>query len=228
MIDIVIPLGKGSVWDNNELRLSLRSIEKYLTGYRSIYIVGEYPEWLQNCIHVPINDTEKISDKNIMHKIAAACLLHEVSETFIMFNDDHYLLSPYHAPGFPYYYHKNLTDYITQRRGDIYAIRATNTLNHLKANNLPAKFFDCHTPILYNKQAFLGIVNSADWDNSRQGYIIKSLYANSLSIEGVELINDHKYQVPTPAPLMSTFPRVSAAMRKFLFEQFDKPSKFER
>ena len=52
-MDIVIPLGTGSRWQNNELRFALRSIEKYLTGYDKIFIIGECPSYLQNIIHIP-------------------------------------------------------------------------------------------------------------------------------------------------------------------------------
>lgn len=230
-IDIVFPLGKGSVFDNNEIRLSLRSIEKYLTGYRNIYIVGEYPKWLKNCYHIPMHDTEKVSDKNIMLKLKAACNHPDISESFIMFNDDHYLLKPFHAPTFPYFYHKNISDYIKLRHGDHYGRRSLNTQSHLKAKGLPTKYFDCHTPIIYQKKAFIEhVVNSPDWENTWHGFILKSLYANSMQIEGVPIPEDPKYQIPPSKPIdiLSTYPMVSAAMQRFLFEKFPQPCTFEK
>lgn len=47
-IDLVYILGSGSQWRNNELRFSLRSVQKNLKGYRNIYIVGENPGFLKN------------------------------------------------------------------------------------------------------------------------------------------------------------------------------------
>ncbi len=44
-IDLVYILGKGSKWSDNEIRFSLRSIEKYF-DYRKIFIIGEKPESL--------------------------------------------------------------------------------------------------------------------------------------------------------------------------------------
>ena len=48
MIDIVYALGSGSKWDNNELRYSLRSLEKNFLDLRNIYIVGTFPHFLQD------------------------------------------------------------------------------------------------------------------------------------------------------------------------------------
>ena len=53
MIDVVIPLGTGSRWQDNELRYCLRSIEKNLSGVNEVVIVGEKPKWLTNvrCVY---------------------------------------------------------------------------------------------------------------------------------------------------------------------------------
>ena len=55
-MDIVIPLGTESRWHDNELRFTLRSIEKHLTGYRNVIIVGWCPPWVQNVVHIKKED----------------------------------------------------------------------------------------------------------------------------------------------------------------------------
>ena len=45
-MDMLYILGNGSKHDNQELRWSLRSLEKYGRNVGSIAIVGEPPEWL--------------------------------------------------------------------------------------------------------------------------------------------------------------------------------------
>ena len=37
-IDVVYVLGTGSKWHNNEIRFSLRALEKNLRDYRHIYV----------------------------------------------------------------------------------------------------------------------------------------------------------------------------------------------
>ena len=44
--DVVYPIGQGSSWKNNELRFSLRSIEKYGINVGKLFIVGELPDFL--------------------------------------------------------------------------------------------------------------------------------------------------------------------------------------
>lgn len=228
-MDIVYALGKGSVLKDFELRMSLRSVEKYLSGYGEVWIIGERPEWLQNIQHKPLPDSHKISDTNIMRKIEAACQTAEITDEFAFFNDDHYLLHPFEAATFPYF-HKGLLDtYVANRQNDGYGRRAANTLKFLKANNLPTKHFDIHTPIIYNKELFLKhVVNAVDWGN-KDGFIIKSLYANALNIEGVEEEDNKMNHPPTSnIKVFSSFPHMKASVTRFLTEQFPEKSKFER
>ncbi len=50
-MDIVIALGTGSRWMDNELRYALRSIEKHLKGHTGrILLIGQRPKWV-NKVH---------------------------------------------------------------------------------------------------------------------------------------------------------------------------------
>lgn len=52
MIPVYYPYWEsGSEWD--ELRYSLRSLEKHLKAEYQVYIVGDLPAWAQNVIHIP-------------------------------------------------------------------------------------------------------------------------------------------------------------------------------
>lgn len=226
---VVYSLGTGSVLKNFELRMSLRSVEKYLSGYSDVWIIGEFPDWLQNCQNKPLADTSKIPDHNIMLKIKAACETAEISDDFLFFNDDHFLLTEFQAPTFPYFHKGSLETYVAKRGKDGYGRRSANTLKFLQDNNLPTKHFDIHTPIIYNKAMFLKHVADLDWPKSRDGFIIKSLYANALNIEGIEQA-DNKFNWP-PSPnskVFSTFPHMKASVTRFLMEQFPKMSIYEK
>lgn len=227
MTDIVIPIGKGSVLKDFEIRFCLRSIEKYLTGVGKVWIIGHCPEWIQNVNHIPASDPYDIPDRNIMHKLTIAAEHPEVSDNWVMFNDDHFLLHQFDAATFPSYYYQNLDVYLKQRGIDAYGKRALATMKHLQDQNLPTKHFDIHTPILYNKEFFLKFVSSLNWE--KQSYIIKSLYANSLKIEGTEE-KDHKLNAPPQqnVKVFSTYPHMRASVTRFLMEQFPQKSKYER
>ncbi len=93
MKDIVYPLGKGSVWKNNELRYSLRSFEKFAIGIRNVYLVGEFPDWINGIINLPCKDGPN-KEINIANKIYTACLDPNLSDDFIFANDDHIITQP--------------------------------------------------------------------------------------------------------------------------------------
>lgn len=229
-MDIVYALGLGSHFNDFEIRFSLRSIEKNLTGFNQVWIVGECPTWAQNVNHIPFPDKSGVpSDYNIMKKITKACEEAVISENFLFINDDHFIMKPLQAPEFPYFYDQTLEKYLLMRAGDTYVIRAKNTLKYLKANNLPTKHFDIHYPIIYNKSLFLKHVTSAvNWD--KDGYIIKSMYANSLNIEGVEAV-DYKISrtlPPQDAKAFSTTPRFRHNVQRYLLESFKQQSGFEK
>lgn len=230
MIDILYVLGKGSIKGDIELRFSLRSVEKHLQNAGHVWIVGECPKWLHNVNHLPFpDDRNRVPDYNIMRKISHFCEQPENPASFLFFNDDHYLLSEFTAPDFPYFYQGSLVDYVKLRGPDGYGRRSNNTLKYLQANDLPTKYFDIHTPILYSKQVFLkAVTNAVDWQDP-DGFIIKSLYANSLKLEGTPS-KDFKINGLPPAncQIFSTFPHVKSSVWRFLQEQFPDQSKYER
>lgn len=230
MIDIVIPLGKGSRWQDNELRICLRTIEENLSGYNQIWIIGERPKWLQNINHIYIQDTQKqVPDKNIMLKIKAACLESQVSDSFLFMNDDHFLLTKYHAPTFPNYYDITLPEAYNLRGPSPYGYRIKNTMESLLSRMFPVKHYDIHYPIVYQKQAFIDrVVNSVDWDGNRYGFIIKSLYAN-LETESERIHDCKSGNIPREGwKCYSTMPHLVEGVQKWLFKRFPNKSNYEK
>ena len=70
MPDVIIPLGSESKFNNDELRISLRSIEKNL-DVDKIYIAttADIP-WIKNVIKVPLIDPwNNNKDKNLIYKV---------------------------------------------------------------------------------------------------------------------------------------------------------------
>src|SRR5688572_29644823 len=190
-IDVVYPLKEfGSRWKDNEIRYSLRSVEKHLHGVRNVYIIGHKPEFLQNVIHIPAKDADEIPDNNILQKVLVACKTPEISSPFLFMNDDHYLLADFDAETFPSYKFHTLSAYVERRGNDGYGRRARNTLKYLKDNGLPDNFFDIHFPILYDKKKAKEIFSKLP--KIPDGYILKSIYANALRLPGEE-IRDCKF-----------------------------------
>ena len=93
-IDVVYPLGTGSRWNDNELRYSLRSLEKNFPDLGRVWIVGHRPAWLTGVVHVAMDDVHRHNkDANLIDKILAACRA-GVSERFVRMSDDQVFLRP--------------------------------------------------------------------------------------------------------------------------------------
>lgn len=163
---VVIPLGKGSKHNNLELRYCLRSIEKHLKGCGDICIVGEFPTWLRDVIHIPFADGRR-KQLNIRDKILAACDDDRVTDDFLFFNDDFFLLEDIQANEVKYCYCGNLA-----KNSEPAGRKLAGKLYERGFDNLN---FDIHLPIVYNKDKFRHAVHAFDWETD---LTIKSLYAN--------------------------------------------------
>lgn len=203
MTDLVYVLGSASVHQNMELRYSLASVEKYLKGYRNIYIVGDHPGFDGNFIHIPAEDSGRNAQDNIKRKIEEACQTPELSERFLFMNDDFFFVKECDV-NFPYYYDSNLIKaYKAKRKPGHYKEALHNTIFALGGNDLPLRHYDIHTPILYHKALFPEVMSRYNW-NSKDGYVIKSLYTNTLKLEGKPLA-DCKINNPFTEDELQTF-----------------------
>lgn len=179
-MDVVYVLGSGSNWNNNELRFSLRSIEKNLSGYRNIYVVGEDPGFTKDVILIPYPDEigPHNADGNIIRKVIRACNEDNLSDDFVYMNDDEYFLRPLHTSEI-YPIHKGdmntFADSYFER--NYWRSRLLRTREHLNMARLSALHFDHHAPMIFNKHRFPDIVDRFDYA-SDVGLTIKSLYGN--------------------------------------------------
>ena len=163
---IMYPL--ANQFDYEQLRYSLRSIEKFI-DYDEVIIVGDYmPEWLINVTWIDVADIPNKKQLSIKKKILAAL---EYTKEFLFMNDDMYFLQP--VAEFHYYYKGHL-----KRYAEAGSKQLEKDLDKL---NKPSKNFDTHYPLIYNR-SFKEIA-----ENFYEDTIIKSMYCNYHEIEGVFL-----------------------------------------
>lgn len=180
-VDIVIPLGKGSAWDDNELRYALRSIERHVFNFRNIIIVGERPQWLTNVIHIPFKEGAVPSD-NIKNKILAACDYQGISKEFMVTNDDIFFTFSTDAARYKHYCNSTIDFHIKNNSTGWYKTFLMNTQNALEKANKAQNYFDIHHPIVYNKHLFKEVMKR--YYNTSM--VVKSIYCNALNITGVQ------------------------------------------
>jgi len=222
---VVYTLGKGSTWQNNELRYSIRSFVKY-TAVNHIIIVGYLPDWLQGVEYVPFPDTPR-KQFNIHVKTSLACQL--VPE-FIQAADDHILLE-YNDFSARYYSGLLKDKKFTGR----YAEALANT-----RRVADGAYYNVHTPAQIISEHYLHIMRqpAIDWGNKE--YLIKSLYGNCLGIHiSKELPTDVKISTHLRRSGIEKFVQgksflsfsdggLSTDLRRWLAERFPDKSKYER
>lgn len=234
MTSLVIPFRFGR-WGETELKYCLRSVQKHLSNYGELFIIGDKPKGIKDYIHVPyVDDTRRVyKEKNIYEKVMLACDDERVSGNFIYLNDDHFLNSDYEAKNFPFYY----GDWPVKT--DMYKTTIDTTRNYLKAKYSTDNsfFYDVHCPMTVNKWIFRVLVSKLDW-NIKAGYCMKSVYGNLMEPNGHIYYPDLKikYQHPPYELLDMVKNRLwfstddqarDSSTEGFLKQLYNVPSKWE-
>jgi hypothetical protein len=190
--------------DNEELRYSIRSVVKNLP-HDKLWLVGYKPSWyVGNFISVP-NTTTKF--ENIRLAIKAAAEHNEISDDFILMNDDFFVIKP--ANPDVVLHGGLLTDKISRYRSMLgsgrYITLLENTHKFLIKSGIKNPIdYDIHTPMVFNKSNLLQIIN--------RRHFPRSLYGNMFNVGGnltkdVKVYPDNsllKYEINSDSPYIST------------------------
>jgi hypothetical protein len=169
-MQVVIPLAPQV--QNEDLRYCLRSIDKFLTGYDGVTIIGkEIPDWVTGIEHIALPDLTAQKQLNIKRKIIAALTIYE--EIFYT-ADDVFLLKHFVANKFPYLYDGELC----KRNIEGSAARVKAGLVRLGKTFYN---YDCHSPVIYRRD-FADIISKFD-----PSCIVKSAYFNYLEVKGTQV-----------------------------------------
>lgn len=238
--DVLIVLGNGSKWNDSELRFCLRGIENFATGLRNVYVIGKDPGFLSDqTIYIPHADPNHSKEHNITYAIEQACNLPHLSEEFVFFNDDHFLLSPVDLARYPYYTKGQLEGAIMLAPAAGYRRALANTVKALTMAKLPTISYEMHMPIRYGKKSFLSL--SHWWQQSttvRDGFLPRSIYGNALNVTPeqskdckIQKVNnmEHVERIVTGRHVFSIADdSISYGVADFLSKRFPRKSRFEK
>lgn len=182
MSDVLYILGRGSKHEDMELRLSLRCLAENARNIDRVFIVGNCPSWVRNVHHIPAEDTWT-AENNAFQKILKACES-DISNDFLLMNDDFFMMKPFDAETYPDYCRGFLKDRI---KPDLYGQCIENTYNYLKEHGKPRPLdFDVHCPMRINKGAFRLLKDTAEKvKKNNTGLLCRSLYGNIFNKTGV-------------------------------------------
>lgn len=211
-MDAVYILGSESPANNEEIRHSVRSLDRHMADLRDIYIIGEDPGFLPGAKHIYHPDASPDKWRNGYEKVKRACEEPGISDTFLLMNDDFILQDDFIGDEFPYY-----------------------ALEKADGGTCGPRWFGVHCPIQINKAAYLKM----PFDPA--GGVCKSprtFYANIYGFP-VKLTKDHTvnlysqlgtFDEQTKGKPWFSFSNNTAAdpgFMRWLDELYPEPSRFE-
>ena len=231
-LDIVYLLrDRPSKWANNELRFSLRALEQYFP-HGKVFVVSEsLPEWARNIGHIPAVDGYENKLMNATSKLRAACRHPDLSERFVLMNDDFFFLRP--TPRIETCtigtLEKMIADHKTQAGYYFAAAKATRDLLQASGIDRP-KAYEAHYPMVFEKQKFLAATDAIAWDT--HGYLFRSIYGNTYALGGKARPDTKAFSAGgfekhedflSISESVALYPR----FQKFIFDKFPMASQYE-
>lgn len=241
-MDLVYVLGSGSRWNDNEIRFSLRSVEKNLLGIGNVYVIGENPGFFsQNVIHIYHDDPlgSMNADGNMALKILRACEEKKLSNDFLFMNDDFIVNRPIVVSDI-LWLHKEDMDNRPEKywNNRLYRNRLRRTYEILKEKGLPTIQYDYHAPMLMNKHEFPKVMQHFDFREDI-GYTFRSLYGNCMKLPAIPVTGKkvtiyRQYNLEQLAEITNEILFIgfndrglSDALKFWLIENFPHRSKYE-
>lgn len=170
--DVVYLVGEQASYD--ELRYSLRSVAAHL-AHRRVWLVGACPPWAL---------TEHIGTRQHFGKwhnqelnLRAACEHPAVSDPFVLFNDDFFVLRP--TVDVPALHGGPIVDVIAARRGSgEWMRRLRHTADHCGPDALA--YDAIHVPMVLRKQRTIQVLDEI----ADRPMLFRSVYGNRWRIGG--------------------------------------------
>ena len=165
--------------ENEELRYSIRSAVKNLK-FDNLWVVGGKPGWYAgNHLEVAQNKSKYTNARN---NLRAICNSQEISESFILMNDDFYIMNK--VNNVPYMHGGLLDNKIKQYKsltGDTrYVLMLKKTFLSLSLiTNKDVLDYELHVPMVMEKEKLLKIIELPDLWRSR--------YGNTFGVGGIEM-----------------------------------------
>lgn len=186
--------------NNEDLRYSLRSVDKFVP-HNKVWIIGYKPSWIYNVNYLPVaqKDTKW---KNSVNNILTACKCDDISDNFILMNDDFFAIKPI----------KNIFESINVSLGLL-----ENMIEKQKAKKFATNWgkafiyigdllreigldgpyynYESHTPFLINKEKYLEVMNLPSVQKFMQTSKVlhkRTLYGNYVKMQTKILPKDVK------------------------------------
>ena len=181
-LDIVYTLKSGD--SGNEIKYSLRSLKNF--PHQKVFIYGGCPKWVRNVQHISVDQDKGNKWANTAKLLMSICNNDNISEDFVWFNDDFFVLKPIER--LEYFYDRNLRARVNDfkiilgwNNGNRYTNRllgASRTLTFAGKNNLN---YELHIPIIFNRKKLKMLIERYPTIGAK-----RSLYGNFFVDNSIE------------------------------------------
>jgi len=219
---------------NEELKYSIRSVVESFPE-ASIWLVGGKPDWYTgNYIKVEQKDSKY---KNAVKNLEIICSSQEISESFILMNDDFYIVKKidkienFHG-GFLL---DKINLYQKLNGNSQYTRKLSRTYNKLKALEFENPLdYELHIPMIMEKEKLKTIIELLDQ------FLWRSIYGNKFNVGGTQMedvkvyttgplvLKSYNLNINSHIYLSSADSSFNNVFNKILKDKFDKKTKFEK
>lgn len=220
-----------------ELNYSLRSLKNL--PHDKVFFVGGFPQNInpEKVSHIPVLQTGT-KYQNTTHSLKMAICNKEISDDFILMNDDFFVMTPIKDPVKELNLHRGpvedvIEDYKKRYNGKIhpYIEGMVSTCKLLQKNGIKKPLsYELHVPMVFNKKKLAEMFSIADEENIPVLHK-RTLYGN-LFMSGGKQIKDvkmslHLPEMPDSADFLSTSDTFFKKIEIIFANIFSEKSEYE-
>lgn len=220
--------------ENSEFRYSLRSLTNL--PHSRVWVYGACPSWAMGVFHQPTIQ-QGVKWKNTSDMLYRMAFNEHLSDNFIYFNDDFFIMHP--IDELEYYYTGTLgerADSVKVRSGAImyysrYGQQLKACEEHLKRNKLDTLNYELHIPMIFNRKKLASCIKKLP---DRGFGARRSLYGNTYEIGGTERGDCKYYEITDKLNPKDTFASTTnmtfkhGLVGKQIREKFKEKCEYER
>jgi len=219
--------------DNEELKYSIRSIEKNMPP-GNVWVVGGKPDWYTGNF-IPVAQTKK-SYANVREQLRVACLNDNITNDFVLMNDDFFVINP--VKEIPMWYTGTLVERIrslqnikSQNAGYIRLLILSNNVIRRSGIADPLDY-ELHVPMVMNREKLLPVLNSTALWRSHYGnqYNVGGTKHSDIKIHSNETLEDRAknlIDISTELYICGSDYNFEFLKNTVLDKLFPEPSKYE-
>ena len=220
-------------YKNDDIKYSLRSLDKNFKGKGKVFIIGGRPNWINvnTVTHIYAEDKERNKLVNVINKILIACKDKRISEDFILMNDDFLFLKE--TNDIKSYNIGTIEEMKRNHRtkGGYYYKAICDTLEILQSKNMSTISYEAHYPIVINKNNFIKTIK----ETGKIAYLFRSFYGNryikeSKKIKDFKVFNHNQFFKGKEREFMSLSDEIEKypSIKEWYSRIFKEKSKYER